>query len=73
MNATRIAGIVLILAGGLSLAYGGFTYTKETHKATIGPVELAMKDQRSVDIPPWAGVLAIVLGGVLAFGVIGKR
>jgi len=73
MNASRIAGIVLILAGGLALAYGGFTYTKKTHTTTIGPLELAVKDERSVDIPPWAGVLAIIVGGVLAFGVIGKR
>ena len=38
MNAVRIIGIVLIVAGVLGLVYGGFTYTKETHKAKLGPL-----------------------------------
>jgi hypothetical protein len=65
MNAFKIAGIVLIVAGVLGLAYGSFSYTKETHQAKIGPIELTVKDKETVNVPVWAGVGAIVLGGVL--------
>jgi hypothetical protein len=47
------------------LAYGSFSYTKETHKATLGSLELSVKDKETVNVPVWAGVGAIVLGGVL--------
>jgi hypothetical protein len=67
MNPVRIAAIALIVAGGLGLAYGGFSYTKETHKATLGSIELSVKDKETVNVPVWAGVGAIVLGGVLLF------
>ena len=73
MDAARIAGIVLVVAGALGLAYGQFSYTKDTHRTTIGPVELAVKDKETVDVPMWLSVGAIALGGLLAFGVIGKR
>jgi hypothetical protein len=65
MNLTRIIGLILIVAGIAALGMGGFSYTKETHKAKIGPVELALKEKQRVDIPIWAGVAAIVAGGVL--------
>ena len=65
MNPVKIAAIALILAGGLGLAYGSFSYTKETHKATLGSIELSVKDKETVNVPVWAGVGAIVLGGVL--------
>jgi len=65
MDSVRIAAIVLIVAGALGLAYGSFSYTKETHRATLGPLELSVKDKETVDVPVWAGVGAIVLGGVL--------
>ncbi len=73
MNAARTAGIVLMIAGAIGLAYGGFTYTKETHRATVGPVELAVKDRESVTIPTWLSIGAILVGGALAIGVLGKR
>jgi hypothetical protein len=73
MNAARIAGIVLIIAGAVGLAYGGFSFTKETHRATVGPVELAVKDRESVTIPTWLSIGAILVGGALAIGVLGKR
>jgi len=60
-----MAAIVLIIAGLLGLAYGSFSYTKETHEAKIGPVEIAVKDKETVNIPIWAGVGAIVIGGLL--------
>jgi multidrug transporter EmrE-like cation transporter len=65
MNAVKIVGIVLIVAGVLGLMYGGFTYTKETHQAKLGPLELTVKDKETVNVPVWAGVGAIVIGGVL--------
>jgi hypothetical protein len=69
MNATKGIAFALILAGVLSLAYGGFSYTKETHQATIGPIELSVTDKERVNIPVWAGVGAILAGGaLLVFG-----
>jgi len=65
MNPIKLAGVVLIVAGVLGLAYGSFSYTKETHKATVGSLELSVKDKETVNVPVWAGLGAIVLGGVL--------
>ncbi len=65
MTQIKILAIVLILAGILGLMYGGFTYTKETHEAKLGPIELSIKDKETVNIPAWAGVAAIVVGGIL--------
>jgi hypothetical protein len=65
MNGVRIAGIVLIVAGVLALVYGGFSYTTETHEAKLGPLELSVKEKKAVNIPVWAGVGAIVVGGAL--------
>ena len=65
MNAMKALGMVLILGGILALAYGGFTYTKETHETKIGPVVISVKDKETVNVPMWAGVGAIVLGGLL--------
>ena len=65
MNPVKIVGIVLIAAGFLALGYGSFTYTKETHDVKIGPIEMSIKDKETVNIPIWAGVGAIVVGGLL--------
>jgi TRAP-type C4-dicarboxylate transport system permease small subunit len=65
MNPIRILAIVLIVAGVLGLAYGSFSYTKETHEAKIGPLELSVKEKETVNVPQWAGVGAIVIGVVL--------
>ena len=72
MSPTKIIAIVLILAGVLGLAYGRFTYTKETHDAKVGPIELSVKDKETVNIPEWLGIGAIVIGaGMLLVG--GRR
>lgn len=65
MSALKIVAILLIAAGIAGLVYGGFTYTKTTHDAKLGPFELSIKDKEKVNIPIWAGVGAIVVGGVL--------
>jgi len=72
MNAIKVIGVVLILAGILGLVYGGFSFTKETHEAKIGPIELQVKEKERVNIPTWAGAGAIVIGAVLLL-IPGKR
>jgi drug/metabolite transporter (DMT)-like permease len=72
MNPLKIAGILLVAAGALGLVYGSFSYTKATHEAKIGPLDLAVHEKETVNVPVWAGVAAIVAGcGLLLVG--GKR
>ncbi|MDZ7938626.1 MAG: hypothetical protein U5M53_10230 [Rhodoferax sp.] len=73
MNSAKLVAILLIAAGALALAYGGFSYTKDTSAVKIGPIELSVKEKETVNIPVWAGVAAIVAGGLLlAMGGKGK-
>lgn len=65
MKETNILAIVLILAGSLGLIYGGFTYTKDTQTAKLGPLELTVKDTETINVPIWLGVVSIVAGGLL--------
>ncbi len=65
MNLTKIAGIVLIVAGALGLAYGGFTYTRSSHETQMGPFSMTVKDRQTVAVPMWAGLGAVLVGGVL--------
>lgn len=67
MNAIKILALALIVAGILGLVYGGFTYTKKTHDANIGPFTMSFKDKEHVNIPGWAGAGAVVAGAVLLF------
>jgi TRAP-type C4-dicarboxylate transport system permease small subunit len=63
----KIVAVLLIAAGILGLVYGGLTYTRTTHEAKLGPLELSIKDRETVHVPVWAGVAAIVAGGALLF------
>ena len=63
----KIVAILLIAAGIIGLVYGGITYTKTTHNAKIGPFDLSIKEKETVNIPMWAGVAAVVVGGILLF------
>jgi hypothetical protein len=65
MNMMKTLGLVLLVAGVLALAYGGFTYTKSSSDVKIGPLELSVKERETVNVPLWAGVAAAVVGGVL--------
>jgi hypothetical protein len=65
MNTVKIVAIVLIVAGTLGLIYGGFSYTKESHDAKLGPLELSVKEKERVSIPVWVGVGAIAAGALL--------
>jgi TRAP-type C4-dicarboxylate transport system permease small subunit len=65
VNAQKLVAIVLLIAGGLILAYGGFSYTKETHQANVGSLHVSVDETRHVNIPMWAGIAALVAGGLL--------
>ncbi len=71
MGPMKIVGIILILVGAVALAYGGFSYTKETHEAKIGPLSVSVKDKERVNVPQWAGIGSILAGVVLL--VVGRN
>jgi len=71
MNAMRITGIVLIVLGLAGFFTGGFSFTKDTTAAKIGPIELTVKERESVNIPQWLSIGAVVLGAVVL--VMGAR
>lgn len=65
MNAVKILAFALIAAGILGLVYGNFSYTKETHAAKIGSLELSVKDKETVNVPVWVGAGTIGVGALL--------
>ena len=67
----RLIGIVVLAVGILALAYGGFSYTRETHDVKLGPVEVSVKEKERVNVPLWAGVVMAVAGAGLL--IVGKK
>ena len=65
MNPVRLIAIIMIVAGALGLLYGSFSFTKSTHDVKLGPIELSVKEKETVNVPMWAGIGAIVVGGLL--------
>lgn len=71
MGPIKLLGIALLIAGGLGLAYGGFSYTKDTTVVKLGPIEISAKEKERVNVPMWAGIGAMAVGALLL--VAGKR
>jgi uncharacterized membrane protein YdcZ (DUF606 family) len=65
MNSIKLVGVALIVLGALGLVYGGFSYTKDTTALKVGPLEMTVQEKKTVNVPLWAGIGAIVVGGVL--------
>jgi hypothetical protein len=65
VNAIKLVAFALIVAGTLGLVYGGFSYTQDTTAIKLGPLELSVKENKTVNVPVWAGIGAIVIGGIL--------
>ena len=65
MDIQRIMAIILIIAGSLGLAYGGFSYTKNTHRADVGALHILVDDNETVNAPAWAGVSILIAGALL--------
>ena len=72
MGGTKILALVLIIAGALALAYGGFSYNKQTTAVDLGPIQVNVTQKKTVPIPVWAGIAGIVIGGIL-LATGGKR
>ncbi len=72
MNAMKILAIVLIAAGVLALVYGGFSYIKDSHTTELGPIKITTQDKERVNIPVWAGVVAVAVGAFLLLSA-GKK
>ncbi|MFT4194873.1 hypothetical protein [Ottowia sp.] len=64
MKATSVIGILLIVAGLAGVLTGGFSFTRDTTAAKIGPLELKVQERKSIDVPLWAS------GGAIALGVL---
>jgi hypothetical protein len=71
MSSLKFVAVILLIAGVLGLVYGGFSYTKDTTALKVGPLELSVKEKQTVNIPMWAGIGAIAVGGLLL--VLGGR
>jgi len=69
MSAAQIIGVLLIAAGVMGLLYGGFSYTKESHTAKLGPLAITVQDRETVMVPVVASVGSIVLGVFLIVGI----
>lgn len=61
----RMLGIVLIALGVIGLAIGVIRYTTREEVLDVGPIEATVERERSVPIPPIAGVIAVGAGVVL--------
>ena len=65
MNPIKLVAIILITLGCLGLAYGGFSYTKETSAVKLGPLELKVQERERINIPLIASAGAIAAGVLL--------
>lgn len=65
MQGTKLLGAILLGLGLLAVAYGGFSYVKDTDKVDLGPIHIEVQDKERVNIPLWAGVAIAIAGGVL--------
>ena len=72
MSGTKLLALILIVAGVLGLAYGSFTSTQDTHTTQVGPIKLSVKDQKTVNVPVWAGA-GLIIAGVVLLVVRGKN
>ncbi len=68
MNSLRTLAIAIIVLGVLAIGYGGFSYTQETTALKLGPMELKVQEKKDVNIPLWAGIAAVVGGGLILLG-----
>jgi hypothetical protein len=72
MNSMKTLGLVLIVAGLLGAALGGFSFTKDRHEASLGPIQLSVAEEHTVNIPLWAS-LGVIAAGAAVMILAAKR
>lgn len=72
MKSVRGIGLLLIACGIAALAFGGFSYTKNSHEAHLGSMELVVKNRQRVNVPVWAGIGAIIIGAGFLLGPVAR-
>ena len=65
MNMIRLIAILLLVGGSIALVYGGFSFTKDTTALKLGSIELSVEEKETINVPIWAGVGAVAIGGLL--------
>ena len=66
-----LLGIILLVAGGLLLAYQGITYTTREKVIDVGPLHVTAEKEKTIPLQPLIGALA--LGSGLVLLVLGLR
>ena len=67
----KIAGIILIALGILTLVYQGFSYTETKQDAKIGSLTNQHDQTETVPLPPIVGAVFIASGVIALF--VGKN
>lgn len=67
----KLIGIILIVAGLVALASGGFSYTRRERILDLGPIQATAETRRTLPIAPMAGIAAL-LGGIVLV-IVGSK
>jgi uncharacterized membrane protein YidH (DUF202 family) len=67
----RTIGIVLLIVGIAMVIWGGFTYTKKEKIVDAGPIQISADRQKTVNWPPYAGVI-LMIGGIVLIATAKK-
>jgi drug/metabolite transporter (DMT)-like permease len=73
MKPSSIAGILLVVVGVVALVYGGITYTSRETVVDIGPIHATADRERTLPLPPIAGIVAVAGGVALLVSANRKR
>lgn len=68
MNGIKLAAVILIVLGGIALAIGSFSYTKQAEQVKLGPIELSVQQKETVNLPVWLGAGVLIAGVLLLLG-----
>jgi hypothetical protein len=68
----RLVALALILLGSLDLAYGGLRYLR-ADRLELGAAGRFLSTPTVAELPAWAGLAALGLGGLLLLFTAGKR
>lgn len=72
MKPIILAGLLLVVVGGLALAYQGFNYTHRENVMDVGSMHVSREDHDRVSIPPILGGLTLA-GGIVLLVVGAKK